>query len=299
MTRQMTRLLGLFTLLALAAVARAEIRVVDDLGHELTLDRPATRVVSLAPNITESLFAVGAGGLIVATVNYSDYPEEALLIPQIGAFNRVNIESVVGYKPDLVLATHSGNGGEVIERLRALGLKVYAADPRRLEGIARNLSDFAALTGRGAEGAAAADRFSARLGRLRATYAGAAPVTALYQVWNDPLTTVNDKHMIADLIRVCGGVNAFGEAIPLLPVISVEAVLKADPQVIIASGMGEERPDWVDQWRRWPSLTAVRDNHLYFIPPSLLQRYSVRILDGAEQMCGFLQQARQTLEHRP
>lgn len=293
----MRRIAWLLGLLALASVSRADIRVVDDMGYELVLEQPARRLVSLAPNLTESLFAVGAGNLIVATVNYSDYPEEALLIPQIGAFNRVNIESVVSFDPDLVLASHSGNGGEVIERLRALGLAVYASEPRELGDIARNLRDLAVLTGQDADGLAVADRFSTRLTQLRATYAERAPVTVLYQVWNDPLMTVNGQHMIADLIRLCGGVNAFGEAIPPMPIISTEAVLKTDPQVIIASGMAEERPDWLDQWRRWRNLRAVRGNHLYFIPPSLLQRYSVRMLDGAQQMCGFLQQTRQAEEH--
>jgi iron complex transport system substrate-binding protein len=113
-----------------------------------------------------------------------------------------------------------------------------------------------------------------------------------YQVWDDPLFTINDTHLISDVIRLCGGHNIFSDAIPLVPKISVEMVVRRDPQVIIASGMGEERPEWLDDWRKWKSLQAIQNNQLYFIHPDLLQRHTLRILSGTEQMCAFLDQAR-------
>ncbi len=284
-------LMGLM-LAAEAATEPVPIRLTDDLGHTLVLEGPATRIVSLAPNITESLFAVGAGDLIVATVNHSDYPEPALAIPRIGAFNKINRESVVAANPDLVIAWENGNGLEVIEHLRNLGLPVFVTEARSFEDIADNLRDLGVLTGRVAQGDVAADSFLQRLYRLQSEYSQADPVSVFYQVWNQPLLTVNDQHLIADVIRLCGGINIFAAAGPQLPVVNTETVLRADPQVIIASGMGEERPDWVDAWRRWPSLAAARDNQLYYIPPSLLQRHSTRILDGAELMCDYLQRAR-------
>lgn len=288
-----SRLSALLSLWLLLCAAHADIRVVDDTGYELVMKQPARRVVSLAPELTESLFAVGAGELIIATVEYSDYPEEALAITRIGAFHQLNVESVVSVRPDLVVASYSGNGGEVIDRLRAVGVKVYASEPRQLDDIAVSLRNLAVLTTGDPAASAAADRFQKRLEELRASYGYSAPVTVLYQVWNDPLMTINDRNLIAEIIRLCGGVNAFGNAPTTMPVINIEAVLKADPHVIVASGMAEERPDWLDRWRRWPSLRAARNGHLYFIPPSLLQRYSVRILDGAERMCEFLEEVRQ------
>ncbi|MFA5494353.1 MAG: cobalamin-binding protein [Porticoccaceae bacterium] len=286
-------------LLAVAATARAEIRLVDDLGHTLVLAEPARRIVSLAPNITESLFAVGAGKLIVATVNYSDYPEAALAIPRIGTYDKINRESLVAMDPDLVIAWESGNGPEVIDHLRRLGLPVFVTEPRRLEDIASLLRNFATLTGLDAQGRQAADTFTARLDHLRGLYSDAEPVSVFYQVWNQPLLTLNDGHLIADVIRLCGGVNIFADAGPLVPVVNTETVLRADPDVIIASGMGEERPDWVDAWRRWPSLRAAQNDQLYFIPPSLVQRNSTRILDGAELMCRYLNQARHSATEEP
>lgn len=288
----MLMVLASLTATALATATEGEIRLVDNLGNTLVLDKPARRIVSLAPNITESLFAVGAGQHIVATVNYSDYPAEALAIPRIGTYNKVNRESLVAMDPDLVIAWESGNGVELINHLKELGLPVYVTEARTFDGIATNLRDFAILTGRGTEGEKVAADFVERFRQLRARYAGGKPVSVFYQVWDQPLMTLNDDNLIADVIRLCGGINIFANAGPLMPVINTETVLRANPDVIIASGMGEERPDWVDAWRQWPSLTAAQNNQLYFIPPSLLQRHSTRILDGAALMCHYLDQAR-------
>lgn len=288
----LTLALCLLAPLSLADAPAGEIRLTDDTGHTLVLDKPASRIVSLAPNITETLFAVGAGSQIIATVDHSDYPQAALDIPRIGTYTKINRESLVALEPDLVIAWETGNGPDVVAHLRRLGLPVFAIEPRTLTDIATSLRQFGTLSGRDAEGEAAALAFLERHEALRRRYQNAAPVTVFYQVWNQPLLTLNDDHLIAQVIHLCGGANVFGDAGPMVPVINTETVLRADPQVIIASGMGEERPDWVDQWRRWSTLTAVRNGHLFFIPPSLVQRQTVRILEGAEMMCDFLQHAR-------
>lgn len=276
----------------LSTTATAEIRLVDVTGHEVVLEAPAQRIVSLAPHITETLFAAGAGHKIVGTVKSSDYPEAAKAIPQIGGYDRINRESLMAARPDLVLAWESGNGSEVIGGLRALGITVYVTEVRRLEAISTSLRDFATLAGTREVGLAAADAFDTRLATLRNTYSTRLPVTVFYQVWNSPILTLNGKHLISDVIRLCGGRNAFADAVALVPKISVESVLLRDPQVIVASGMGEEHPEWVDDWRRFPSLRSVQNQQLYFIPPSLLQRHAPRVLDGAAQLCGFLERAR-------
>jgi len=289
--------LCLLALPLLANANQAIIQLTDDMGHTLVLDKPASRIVSLAPNITETLFAVGAGQQIVATVDHSDYPKAALDIPRIGTYTKINRESLVALDPDLVIAWETGNGSDVVAHLRHLGLPVFAIEPRSLTDIATTLRQFGILSGRDAEGEAAAQAFLERHETLRSRYQNAEPVTVFYQVWNQPLLTLNDDHLIAQVIHLCGGDNVFGDAGPMVPVINTEMVLRVDPQVIIASGMGEERPDWVDQWRRWSTLTAVRNGHLFFIPPSLVQRQTARILEGAGMMCDFLQQARDDRHH--
>ena len=283
-------------LLVAALSGRAEpIVVTDDTGRQLRLPGPAQRVISLAPHITETLFAVGAGQQIVGTVSYSDYPAAARRILQVGNYKDINYELLVSLKPDLVIAWHSGNGDEMIQRLKSLGLRVFVGEPRQLLDVAQMLRRFGELTGHTAAGNAAGDRFAAELTALAADNNGKPVLEVFYQVWDDPLITLNGEHLISDVIRLCGGRNVFDGSIPIAPRISVESVIAVNPQVIVASGMAESRPEWLDDWHNWPVIDAVKNRQLYFVPPDLLQRHAPRILDGAKQLCAHLDKARAEL----
>jgi len=271
----------------------AQITVRDGVDGTLVLEKPATRVVSLAPHLTEVVYAAGAGEQLVGAVSYSDYPEEARAIPRVGSYDSVSYETLLSLKPDLVLAWHEGNGEDVVTRLRSLGLNVYVSEPRALEDVAESLRVVGVLTGNEQAANAAASRFMQQLNALRETYSSREPVTVYYQIWNEPLLTLNGDHLISDVVRLCGGRNVFADAMPLVSRISVESVLRANPQVIIASGMDKARPEWLDDWREWSAMTAVKNDQLYFIPPDILQRHTPRIIDGATLMCEKLQQARE------
>jgi iron complex transport system substrate-binding protein len=291
--RRLTGRLALLAGLALFAPAHAqEVRIQDDTGRELVLPRPAQRIISLAPHVTEVLFAAGAGDKVVGVVAYSDYPPAAAKLPQVGGFTNVDLEAVAALKPDLVVAWTSGNRHAHLDKLRALGVPVYLNEPRRLEDVARSLEQFGRLAGTEATAQGAATAFRARLESLRSRYASRPPVRTFYQIWDRPLMTINGRHLISDAIALCGGENVFAGLDTLAPTIGVEAVLAANPEVVVASGMGEERPDWLDQWKRWPALQANAAGNLYFIPPHLIQRHTPRLLDGASQLCEFLEQAR-------
>jgi len=270
----------------------ADIEVVDDRGDTLVLERPARRIVSLAPHVTELLFAAGAGESVIGVVNHSDFPAAAREIQQIGSNRSVSQEALVALQPDLVIAWYSGNGPEIIDRLRAFGLKVYVNEPRVLADVARSLENFGALAGAGAIGAAAARAFIDGYEALEHRYRERSPVSVFYQVWDEPLTTLNGEHLISDVIELCGGRNVFADALPLAPRISIESVVRSNPDTIVASGMGISRPEWLDDWRDWPSINAVKYEQLYFVPPDLLQRHTPRILDGARRLCDHLQKAR-------
>jgi iron complex transport system substrate-binding protein len=286
---------GLALVLVYAPYVYAEVSALDDLGERITLANPARRIISLAPHITELLFAAGAGGQIVGVVDHSDYPPAAQNILRIGAYNSVSHEALIALTPDLIVAWHSGNGSEQIRRLRALGLNVYANEPRKLPDIARSLVDFARLSGHLETGSQAAEQFLSTYRELHRRNQDRSIVRVFYQVWNQPLITMNGKHVISDVIRLCGGENVFEDAIPLAPRISVESVLRLDPDVIVASGMAQARPEWLDMWTAWPSIKAVRNNHLYYIPPDLLQRHTPRLLDGAKTLCKQLDKVRNDL----
>ena len=279
--------------LALSPLALSAIQVEDALGRTVTLDKPATRVVTLAPHITELVFAAGAGERLVGTVSYSDFPEAAKNIPRVGSSSNISVESLIALNPDLVLTWRSGNGEDIATRLAALGLTVYVDEPSTLEDIAQSLRVVGQLTGSEATADVAAEAFLQQLSFLRETYSTQQPVSVYYQIWHEPLMTLNGDHIISDVVRLCGGRNVFADVLPLVSRISVESVIRADPQVVIASGMDTSRPEWLDAWRDWPAMRAVKNDQLYFIPPDILQRHTPRIMEGAELMCARLAQARQ------
>lgn len=276
----------------LAATARAEVVVTDDTGHTLRLPAPAHRIVSLAPHVTETLFAAGAGAQLVGAVDYSDYPEAAKRVPRVGGYSKLDLEAVAALKPDLVVGWASGNSPAHIEKLRALGIPVYLAQPERIEDVAKSLERFGELAGTQTAAQAAATAFRSRLATLRAQYSTRPAVRTFYQIWKQPLMTVGGNQMISDVIRLCGGENVFADLKPLAPKVTIEAVLAVNPEVIVASGMGEARPEWLDDWRQWKTLTAVKHDNLFFIPPDLIQRHTPRLAEGAEQLCGHLEAAR-------
>jgi iron complex transport system substrate-binding protein len=130
-----------------------------------------------------------------------------------------------------------------------------------------------------------------RAARLTGEYSGRKPVRVFYEVWRRPIVTVNGAHLISKVIRLCGGVNVLARLPQIAPEIDREAVLRADPQVIVASGPDDMRPAWLDAWKAFPGLAAAARGQLYTIPPDLIERQSMRILDGAERMCRVLQAA--------
>jgi iron complex transport system substrate-binding protein len=287
------------TLLAILSFAsaelRAEVMVDDDLGNSVRLEQPAKKIISLAPHLTEIVFAAGAGDKLIGVVSYSDYPPAALDIPIIGSYNSINYEALVALQPDLVLVWNSGNGQELAERLAALGLTVFVSEPKRLPDIARSLNKIGVLSGTVAVAEKAAAKYLMRYQTLVAQNSRKAPVKVFLEVWHEPMMTVNGTHIISDSIELCGGVNIFSDAVPLVPRISVESVVRGNPDVIIATGMANERPEWLDDWLVWPDLSAVKSNSLYSINPDLIGRHSPRILQGVTQLCDYFDGARKTL----
>ncbi|MCZ4304509.1 cobalamin-binding protein [Zoogloeaceae bacterium G21618-S1] len=292
MTFRFSALILTLALLLPGLPAHAQLTVTDDVGQSVALPTPARRIVSLAPHVTELIYAAGAGHALVGAVDYSDYPAEARAVKRVGSYVRIDLEAVAALKPDVVIGWRSGNPATQLERLRALGLPVYINEPRSLDAVAHSLRQIGILAGTQGEANRAADAFVAHRNRLRDDYGSRPPVPVFYQIWNQPLMTINGHHLISDVIRLCGGRNVFDTLDVLAPKIGIEAVLASNPEAIVASGMGESRPEWLDEWRKWPTLNAVQQNNLFFVPPDLIQRHTPRILDGADQLCHHLDTAR-------
>jgi iron complex transport system substrate-binding protein len=258
----------------------------------LTLASPARRIVSLAPNVTELLYAAGAGNFVVGAVAYSDYPEAAKNIPRVGSGAGLDIEAIVALHPDLVIAWQSGNPSWQVGRLTALGMPVFQTEPRHLNDVADLLERLGKLAGTEVFAGKTAEDFRQQLTRLRARYSGRPVVPVFYQILDSSLLTVSRRHLINDVIQLCGGRNVYADAPGLTPRVDVESVVQRNPEVILASGYEPLWPEWRDRWRTWPMIIAVAQDNLFLIPPDLIHRHSPRILEGAERVCAVLEQAR-------
>ena len=274
------------------ALLAASICVVDDAQRDVCLPAPAQRIASLSPGATELVFAAGGGERVVAVVAFSDYPPEARTLPSVGSHSRLDLERLLTLQPDLAIVWGSGDSAEQMAALEDFGVPVFYLEPKNAEGIARAIERLARLSASETVGRQAAERFRQGMAELTEQYRDSEPVTVFYQVWNKPLMTVNDSHLIGQVIRLCGGRNVFAELPRQIPRIDIEAVLTANPQAILAGGMGEENRYWLTEWQAYPGLQAVQQGNLFFIPPSLVQRPTPRLLEGARLLCESLETSR-------
>ncbi|MFP3568337.1 cobalamin-binding protein [Paraburkholderia sp. SIMBA_030] len=283
-------------LFATALHAHAAINVTDDTGATVTLPAPAQRVISLAPHVTELLYAAGGGAKLVGAVSYSDYPPEAKQLPRVGDNKALDLERIVALKPDLIVVWRHGNAKRQLDRLREMHVPLFFSEPRRLDDVAVSLTRLGQLLGTSPAADAAAAAFRRDIAQLRTRYASRPPVSVFFQVWDRPLMTLNGEHMISDVIALCGGSNVFAKLAPLVPTVSTEAVLAADPEAIVTAAPGATKPDTtlpqLDSWRAWPGLKAVESNNLFAIDGDLINRPAPRIAQGAKQLCEDLDVAR-------
>jgi len=275
----------------LAVPALAAITVKDDAGLTVTVNKPALRVVSIAPHVTELLFAAGGGSHIVGAVNYSDYPEAAKQIPRIGSNREIDMERLIALKPDLIVAWRHNSSERQIDMVRQLGVPVFQSDPQSLDSIPESVLRLGRLMGTDAAAKVEAARLRQQLKDLRTRFANRAPVRTFYQVWDKPLYTLSGKHIITDAMKLCGGENVFDKLAVTAPVVTLESVLQANPEVIIATA--EKNYGGVDLWKPYGTLHAVRSNNLFTLDGSLLNRAGPRMMQGTAAMCEVLEQARQ------
>ncbi|MTV41695.1 ABC transporter substrate-binding protein [Duganella radicis] len=291
MDQSMKKLILASALFASAAASAAPISVRDDDGNVVTLQKPAQRVIAMAPHVTELLFAAGAGDKIVGAVTYSDYPEAAKKIPRVGDNRLIDMERVAAMKPDLIVIWMHGGFERQIEGLRKLGIPLFHSEPTKLEGIADNVERLGQLMGTEAVANPAAADIRAQFSAMSKQYANRPPVRLFYQVWDKPLYTLNGKSIVSDSIRLCGGVNIFADQKTTAPIISMEAVLQANPEAIF--GTSEKDYGSVDLWKPYGTLLAVQNNNLFRLQGELLNRAGPRMVAGTKALCEKIEEARQ------
>jgi iron complex transport system substrate-binding protein len=278
--------------LGFSAVASAAVTVKDDVGNTVTLAQPAKRIISLAPHVTEDLFAIGAGDLIVGTVNYSDYPPAANQIERIGGYNGFDLERIRALKPDLIIGWATGNPERQLDQIKTLGIPMFLTFSKKMSDVPGVLERMGEMTAQPVGAAKAAKQFREQLAQLEKTYSGRKPVRVFYQIWDRPLMTINNTQIISDVMRTCGAVNVFGTLADLTPKVDVEAVLAANPDAIMTSGEPGVKADWMAGWKKWKNLSATKNNHFYVLPKDSVNRMGPRLVDGARAMCEAVEKAR-------
>ncbi len=279
-------------LAASVPVCAAGIDVIDDTGVHISLPQPARRIVSLAPGATEMLFAAGAGPWLVATVAYADQPAAARKVPRIGDSNAIDMERLLQLKPDVVVYWPGGNNAAQIAQIKRLGFVLYGQQVNRLGDLGVSLRRLGQLAGSSPAAQQRAGEVDAQLLRLRAQYAQRAPVSALLETWNQPLYTVGGQQLMSDALSVCGAVNVFGDLPQLSPAVQVEAVLTRNPDLIIAAAPPGQGAQWLQAWRKFPSLKAVRSGNLLDFDDQALSRLGPSVLDATANLCARIDAAR-------
>jgi iron complex transport system substrate-binding protein len=266
--------------------ADARITVEDDFRHIVTVRSPPERIVSLAPAATAMLFAAGASSQLVGTIEYSGQPASEMKLPKIGSADAIDMERLIALRPDVVVVWPDGNNPAQIATIKRLGIPVYNQEATTLDGIADSLRRLGRLTGTSGVADREASALQAKLAGLRKEYENQRySPTVLLEVWDRPLYTVGAKELMSDALGVCGARNAFGDLPRRAPAIGIEAVLARNPDIIIAAAPPGQGAAWLAEWRRFPSLRAVRTGRLLAFEDQRLIGLGPGVIDATAVMC--------------
>jgi iron complex transport system substrate-binding protein len=270
------------------ACSTAQVTLFDDLQRRVTLQQPATRIVSLAPSITESLFAIGAGDHVIGVTDYCNFPPQVRFCHRVGGMINPSIEAIVGLSPDLIILSMEGNQRQDFTTLTALRVPVFVTNPRTLEGINRSLRQLGALTGRTREAGRLADSLSRRIAQLRVDGSKRRTRTLLF-VSVQPLMAVGANTFLNELVTAAGGENLAASSSLTYPSLSREMVLTQDPEVLLITSDALDSTEHIStMYPEWAQLSAVRSRHVYRINPDLVSRPGPRAVDGLAMLISYL-----------
>jgi iron complex transport system substrate-binding protein len=286
------QLLPIVLAMTSSVAAGAPLQVTDDSGAQLTLAVPANRIASLAPGSTEMLFAAGAGKQVIATVEYSDEPEAARRVPRIGDVVSVDIERLVAAHPDVVVIWPGGGNAAEIGKVARLGFPLYRQEVSRLADLPDAIRRLGKLAGTSPAADSFASELTKRLAALSTNYGTGKRLTALLQVWSHPVYTVGGRQLMSDALQLCGARNVFGDLDEPGPSIDTEAVIARNPDIIIAVAPQGEAAAWLADWKKFPSLHAVRSGRLIPFEDNRFSRLGPSVVEATEELCKLIAGAR-------
>lgn len=266
--------------------ANVRVTVTDDFGRNVTVRYPPQRIVSLAPGPTAMLLAAGAGSRLVGTIEYTGQPASENALPKIGSADAIDMERLIALKPDVVVVWPDGNNPAQIATIEGLGIPVYRQEAVTLDGIGGSIRRLGKLAGTSSAADETAATLEARLATLRKEYANAGhSPSVLLEVWDRPLYTVGGKELMSDALRVCGAHNVFADLPQRAPAIGIEAVLARNPDIIVAAAPPGMGASWLAEWRRFPSLRAVRTGQLMAFEDQRLVELGPGVIAATAAMC--------------
>lgn len=251
------------------------------------------RVITLSPHLTEMVYSAGAGSKLVGAIAYSNYPASAKTLPVVGTYNTLNLEKIIQLNPDLILAWQSSNQPKALERLQQLGFKVELFEPRKLSDIPRDIKRIGTLLNTSQIAELTANQLITTLKTIKRQYQGLTKVRFFYQIWDDPMMTVNGKVFISQAIETCGAENIFAQQKILAPEVDTETVLKRNPDVILLGGEDTVQKVWYQNWLKWSHINAVKNKQIYLINTNHFQRPTARLINHLPELCQRIQHARQ------
>jgi iron complex transport system substrate-binding protein len=264
--------------------------VTDQLGRQVTLPDDPKRIVSLAPSITEIIYALGKESCLKGATKFSDFPPAAKRLPKVGSYVRLDLEKIVAMRPDLCLATKDGNPGEIAKRLESLKIPVYAVDPRNLESVMDTLLEIGGLLNVTQRAEKVVHDMRSRVNRVKSLLTNASHrPRVFFQIGLSPIVSVGTNTFIHELIVLAGGENLSKGTTPY-PRFSREQVLALSPEVLIVTSMarGASFESVKGEWTKWPDLPAVRDNRILLVDSNLFDRPSPRLVDALELLAKLI-----------
>ncbi|MEA3487346.1 MAG: cobalamin-binding protein [Thermodesulfobacteriota bacterium] len=271
-------------LFASLSTAHADVYI-DEMGRRVTIPSRPERIISLAPNITEILFALDLGEEIVGVTMFSDYPEAAGSKPKVGSFVNVSLEKVASLNPDLIIGTADGNRKETVEQLEQIGFPVYVINPGSFKGILETTLNIGTITGREKQAKEVVSGLRQRINAVVSLTENLKRPRVFFQVGINPVVTVGRNTIHNKLIELAGGVNIYGDVMTRYPRCGMEEVVARKPDIIIVSSMkrGGNFPRIKNKWMKWKNIPAVKNDRIYIIESNLIDHSSPRIVDGLEK----------------
>jgi len=259
--------------------------VVDDLGDTLTFDSPPQKIITLAPNLTEILFAVGAGDRLIADTKYCNFPEAAKKLPKAGDLLTINYELVASLKPDLILMTIEGNTKDVYDRLKESGNNVFISNPRDYNGIKKTVKDIAAITGNPGIADSLFTEWDGRLEKIKSDTPDPDGLQVMFMVSANPIMLAGKNTFVNEYLKMLGLRNIADEVELNYPIFSRERIFEVDPDYIFYPGMEKNvRENVLNLYPEWNDLTSIKKGNFFTLDPDLFYRPGPRFIDALDTL---------------